>query len=138
MNNRKKVIKGLECCSQMAGKACNECPYVNECEEGLMAGVAHLADNALSLIKGQEPRVLTLDEIQAMPCDTPICVEEYYGSMYMDIYNGIDADSTDFITGNVHMECSYWIREEYGTLYRFWSAKPTEEQRKEVKWNGIQ
>jgi hypothetical protein len=51
----------------------------------------------------------------------------------MDIYNGIDADSTDFITGNVQMEPSYWIREEYGNLYRFWTAKPTDEQRKAVK-----
>ena len=97
-----------------------------------------IAIECIASVIAQEPRVLTLDEIQAMPCDTPICVEEYYGSMYMDIYNGIDADSTDFITGNVHMECSYWIREEYGTLYRFWSAKPTEEQKKEVEWNGIQ
>lgn len=94
-------------------------------------------ERALELLKEHEPRVLTLEELCGMPCDTPICVEEYYGScsiLYMDIYNGIDADSTDFITGNVQMECSYWIREEYGNLYRFWTAKPTDEQRKAVKW----
>lgn len=72
MADREKIIKGLECCSQMAGAACNECPYVNECEEGLLAGVAHLADNALSLIKEQEP----------MPCGKKIKA----GDVILDFY----------------------------------------------------
>lgn len=41
----------------MAGEACRECPYANECEEGegLLAGSAHLAADSLSLLKEQEP-----------------------------------------------------------------------------------
>ena len=35
-----------------------------------------IAIECIASIIAQEPRVLTLDEIQAMPCDTPICVEE--------------------------------------------------------------
>ena len=56
MPDRERVIKGLECCSQMAGEVCRECPYANECEEGegLLAGSAHLAANALALLREQE------------------------------------------------------------------------------------
>jgi hypothetical protein len=56
---RGKVIKGLECCSQMVGEMCRKCPYANECEEGngLLAGSAHLAADALSLLKAQEERI---------------------------------------------------------------------------------
>ena len=59
MADSEKVIKGLECCSQMAGEACKKCPYANECEEGegLLAGAAHLAADSLSLLKEQEERL---------------------------------------------------------------------------------
>lgn len=58
MADRGKVIKALECCAQMAGNMCRKCPYANECEEakGLLAGAAHLAADALELLKAQEPK----------------------------------------------------------------------------------
>ena len=60
--DREKVIKGLECCSQMVGEACRECPYANECEEGegLLAGSAHLAANALAMFREQEKEIKAL------------------------------------------------------------------------------
>lgn len=55
MIDRKKVIKGLECCVQLAGKVCMECPYANECaeEEELLVGSSHLAADALTLLREQ-------------------------------------------------------------------------------------
>lgn len=60
MDKLEKVMKGLECCSQMAGEMCRNCPYANECEEGkgILAGAAHLAADALELLKAQEPILL--------------------------------------------------------------------------------
>jgi len=60
MVNITKVMNGLECCSQMAGEMCRKCPYANECEEGdgLFAGSAHLAADALSLLKAREPKLV--------------------------------------------------------------------------------
>lgn len=55
MTDREKVIKGLECCAQMAGEACRKCPYTNECEDGLFAGSAHLAADALTLLREYMP-----------------------------------------------------------------------------------
>lgn len=59
MIDREKVLKGLECCSQMAGEVCRKCPYVDEWEEGEGACTAHLAANALVLLQESdavEPR----------------------------------------------------------------------------------
>ncbi len=59
MTKKEKVLKGLECCSQMAGNVCRECPYAKECEEGkgLLAGSAHLAADALILLRKQEEQI---------------------------------------------------------------------------------
>lgn len=59
MAELEKVMKGLECCSAMDGEHCRECPYAKECEEGgfiFWAGTAHLAADALELLKAQEPK----------------------------------------------------------------------------------
>ena len=53
MVERDRVIKGLECCSAMCGAACRECPYNDECMDVVDSGVAHLAANALELLKEQ-------------------------------------------------------------------------------------
>ena len=58
MPDREKVIKGLECCASMNGGACRECPYSSECvasEVLYQTGTAHLAADALALLKEQEP-----------------------------------------------------------------------------------
>ena len=52
MDKLVKVTKGLECCAHMTGEMCRKCPYVEECEDGA-AGSAHLAADALSLLKAQ-------------------------------------------------------------------------------------
>ena len=57
MPDREKVIKGLECCSSMNGYACAECPYSSECVGGeaeYQVGTAHLAGDALTMLKEQE------------------------------------------------------------------------------------
>lgn len=54
MIDREKVIKGLECCREMDGHACQKCPYVSDCNN-MSAGIPHLASDALELLKEQEP-----------------------------------------------------------------------------------
>lgn len=56
MTNREKVIKGLKCCAAMSGDECRECPYGHECRDtDLPYGMPHLAADALTLLKEQEP-----------------------------------------------------------------------------------
>ena len=54
MIDREKVLKGLECCSQMTGNACRQCPYDEECAKMIGSGSAHLCSDALALLKEQE------------------------------------------------------------------------------------
>lgn len=79
MADRDKVIKGLECCSQMVGECCRECPYADECEEGegLLAGSAHLAADALSLLKAQEQDSKKIIE-KGNVYECPWCGEEVF------------------------------------------------------------
>ena len=54
-----KVLKGLECCSQMSGYVCRKCPYASDCND-LSAGIPHLASDALELLKEQEAEIRQL------------------------------------------------------------------------------
>lgn len=60
MIDRKKTIKGLECCQQMSGDACQKCPYISDCDN-LSAGVPHLAHDALELLK-EKPEIVRCKE----------------------------------------------------------------------------
>ena len=65
MPDREKVIKGLECCASMNGDACRECPYSSECVAGevlYQTGTAHLAADALALLKKQEQKWISVED----------------------------------------------------------------------------
>lgn len=74
MIEREKVIKGLEYHLKelTVGKTCYECPYCgdNPCEIQLIA-------NAIALLKEQEPRVLTLDEVKTIGTQNDHDVERF-------------------------------------------------------------
>ena len=53
MHDMEKVMNGLECCAQMGGEACRQCPYKSECEEG-GGGSLRLCADAIALLKEQE------------------------------------------------------------------------------------
>lgn len=82
MVDRKKVIKGLECCSAMSGDECRECPYGNECwDTDLPYGMPYLAADALALLKEQEakPVIVTTNAYgtrfyHCPKCNRDLCV----------------------------------------------------------------
>ena len=56
MLDYEKVIKGLQCCAAVSGNECRKCPYSDEClNTDQPTGTAHLASDALVLLKKQEP-----------------------------------------------------------------------------------
>lgn len=144
MPDREKVIRGLECCTHGVDK-CAICPYdprYNEIDEiNTRSCMTQLAMDTLELLKAQETRVLTLEDVMEIynardshvwPYDTApfIFVEEhpdiytYHGSW--TAWREIMAILLDGIF--VH------TRNTYGKTWRCWSARPTDEQRKAVKW----
>ena len=122
MPDMEKVIKGLEVCiDREPGKYdCYKCPYEtdgNDCE-------INLSKDALALLKAQEQRLLTKEDFENADEDgyIPAWCEEKNGKQYWECV-------TDTVLAYQHfgMECGH---------YRYWTSRPTDEQRKAVKWDG--
>ena len=134
MPDREKVIKGLECCGF---DHCDpkECPYyveMNNCEGMLMR-------DALTLLKAQEPRVLTLEEVkQHNNQDGCVWFEQ-------PTYNAVAAfvRKEDFeievispyILGEP-INHGYWSNSNYGKTWRCWSSRPTDAEREATPWEN--
>ena len=90
----------------------------------------------LALLKEHEPRVLTLNEAAA---DQEVWTEvKLRGTEHIPLFISIlwlTDDVKDFeleLMGK--SKKAFMLSKEYGKTWRCWSAKPTDEQRKAVKW----
>ena len=140
MIDREKVIRGFECCVRdVRGKAirpCDDCPYDNDgienpCQMGLMT-------DALALLKDQEPRVLTLEELRDVGQVWESSAPPY---LWLDknrsIYNTISFwCAWRDIYEMIHGRHDKYTDENYGSEWRCWTARPTEEQMRDTKWVG--
>lgn len=129
MADREKVMKGLECC---ALGDCSPCPYTEtRCQE-------HLCGDARVLLKEQEPRVMTLEEVKQH--------DNQDGCVWFEqpTYNAVaafvrqDEECTEIISPYLLGEPinhGYMSNTFYAKAWRTWTSRPTEEQRKAVKWD---
>lgn len=132
MADREKVIKGLECLAQKQAASpnpCRDCGYVRRVNFAYC--VIDVAADALELLKEQEPKVLSHDEAIVLPEGTPVWFEESTdtGQTFLSpmICHG------NGLYGNRFMQID--AKQLYWGGRRFWTARPTEEQRKAVKWD---
>ena len=123
MIDREKVIRGLEAC-QVEEDGCttlceaNGCPY----NVSFTHCMTNLHKDALAILKAQVPRVMTLEGIEQRVGEfnpDPVFVEWRSGYMHWVLES----------IGTV--ACA--VRSE-GEFVRVWTSRPTEEQRKAVKW----
>ena len=115
-----KTLQGLECCSKYTGDECQHCPYEPVCKP--KPGKRNpLMMDAISLLKAQMPRLITPEEFANHPDRSeqgclPLWYEEKNGKQgWCFVYvlvNNPDGDK------------------------RYWTSRPTDEQRKAVKWDG--
>ena len=136
---REKVIKGLECC--ISENTCKDeyykkCPYLNTCYRE--AGPYQLMKDALELLKAQEPRVMTLDEIIAAAPGTVVWLEDYdktdvIAGLVKKVY--IYTKVIDFLIVNekVNDEVTADL-DTYSKGWRCWTSRPDDKQREAVKW----
>ena len=129
---REDVIKGLECLAAQTGRVhtCTpfDCSYTD-----LHTCFAEIAKDALALLKEQEPRVMTLEEVKMLDGD-------YY---YLESMRSPGKELRE-IVGAYELACVTWpsitwARQTmgdsgYGKTWRCWTSRPTEEQREAVKW----
>lgn len=97
---------------------------------------AEVIDNVISMLKAQEPRVLTIEEVKALPYGHVIIETDKSELLrWLDalLFCKNDNDSFDFITleGRARL-----LGTEYNVEWRCWTSRPTDEQRKAVKWDG--
>lgn len=133
---RKKVIRGLELCAYDPDpgqelkeiRSCPECPYYR-------AGCSpQLIRDALSLLKEQEPRVMTLEELQAIETpwnrNTPpyLFVEKRSPTEGRWMSWGFMHDCV-ILSGTMGVQ-------NYGSKWRAWNLQPTPEQMRDTPWEG--
>lgn len=105
---------------------------------GTFLYVAELATDirsALTMLKEQEPRLLTLDEVCG---GGEFWIEGINGACgYADCEYAFDNDSGiyDVEIYRTHGK-TITSSKGFGKAWRGWSVKPTDEQRRAVKWDG--
>ena len=125
---REKVIRGLECC--LSPNDHENCPY-----DGIGKTYSHclkqLVTDALALLKGQEPRVMTLEELKSIKTwnrNTPpyLWVEDITGRDNRWKYWRAIRESLN-LPGTMGVQ-------NYGSVWRVWNLRPTPEQMRDTKW----
>ena len=96
---------------------------------------ADIIEDALALLREQEPRLMTLEEVKAYDWDYCYLEEERLpGKEYRAVCG-------DYALTCITWPCVTSMRiqhgdESYGKKWRCWTARPTDEQRKAVKWDA--
>jgi hypothetical protein len=97
--------------------------------------------DAINLLKGQEPRVMTLEEVkQHNNQDGCVWFEQptYNANASFAIQDDECDECTEIISPYIlgeHINHGYWSNSNYNRTWRCWTSRPTDEQRKAVKWN---
>lgn len=137
MNDQEKVIKGLECCGKGNRIECANCDYL--CEDNCYKT---LCDDAIALLKAQEPRVMNADEVAKLT--TNICewlwIEEAQRvtwnlhCMRAFVYSKHPDTGGFYIMADAHHDVVKLEGDEYGKTWRIWTSLPTNTQREAEPW----
>lgn len=134
----------------LSGVLCDVVQYFMFCKANAAKGSAaerrfmtyiDTVNDALELLKAQEPRVMTLAELWHME-HRPVCLERKNSLLYITepsivlkterCYIPSLGDSYILMREN-KIHDKYWAC-DYNKTWRCWSCRPTDEQRKAVKW----
>jgi len=139
MIDREKVIKGLKCCAGDDVNLCDNCPYLGCSTDRYCFG--NMAADALALLKAQEPRVLTLEDLWALKFNETVILEQKIPSLLIPaiVRDNIKHDDalevlqvvTASTNGTANADYEY-----YGQTWRCWTGRPTEEQREVTPWQN--
>lgn len=139
MPDREKVLTAMECCA--VGAECDHCPYSMLNKEGY-EGCHQMHWDAIELLDKQKPKIMRLPE--ALGSYDPIFAEfrNLVGdgktfTKWVDAVISMDARHvtiTDLYCEETESRKLDFGFNLYNRVFRFWSTKPTDEQRKAVPW----
>ena len=133
MVEREKVIRGLKCCTTSEG--CWNCPYA--------LGHMETADclpncirDALALLKEQGARVMTVEEIRSGAFEVVWLEDADKPNVIPGIWFRLSNEGGDEAVDIHVMDGFVGARlEVYGKMWRAWTSRPDEGQRKAVAWD---
>lgn len=134
MTDREKVIKGLQGifrCVSPANHTCGDCPY----QDNRVGCIRRVVNDAIALLKAQEPRVIAFDEINN------------YEVLWLEV---LDVNTEDGLAPWVKTKSGHWFSpllcsdaqpemilstsDEYGKICRCWTSRPDDKRRTETPW----
>lgn len=133
---RAKVLHGLSSCGNDYGtpNICEvtECPY-REIEVSCVHSLAHDAMMLISeLLKEQQPRVMTLEEVRLLGKDVVVWYE------YKGAFRPRPRVVKFVLDGHITFtDSGIWSfsADGYGERWRLWTSCPSDEQREAEAWN---
>lgn len=135
MIDLEKVIKGLEIHGQthhMCVKEGEICPYFS-CEDCFQ----RLMDDALELLKAQQPRLMELEELtrsNRRPVWIEVMEDDGTGAWCTCAIWKNEMIVNEFLITIYGSADSYFQKDDYGKFWRCWTACPSEAQMEAVKW----
>ena len=136
MTDYERIIKGHECCKN---GFCLFCPY-DDGKEETNSCKCHLADETIAVLLSRTPRLLTVEEINALEPGNTFWIESRFvetpgekpiTNIEMAVVapdRSIHLYSTWFFSGDFTLSNNAMLQE------RAWSVKPTDEQRSAEPW----
>lgn len=143
MDEREKVMRGAECCTKDVCDpySCEECPYLGH-KPTKKGCITVMLEDALALLKAQEPRVLEFLEISETTTywmednresnQKTTCIPE----TIMDIMGDRIFTIPVVKLLNGYAPVISKNREGYGKTWRAWTSRPTPEQMRDTPWEG--
>jgi hypothetical protein len=121
MDDLEKVIEHLKEIAEYFRGCRSNASFASKAENHFWE-LQNAASEAAELLKAQEPRVMTLEEVLNTDPDWVVCEFRY----------GME------VSRHSPKVVKYWangVKYKYGQTWRCWTAWPTDEQRKAVKWD---
>ena len=136
---REKVLKGLEYCTAPGNNCDMRCLYYNvdDCE-------VRLKRDAFDMLKEQDARVMSLDEVAALTDGSIVWLEDHDKQ---DVIAGLLRDviitaSNERVVVLIHfaivrnqlIEIVTAMAEDYGIRWRCWTSRPDQATREATPW----
>ena len=143
MADIEKVIKGLEHCVYWEKtRDCTSCQYYPY-RDGHDGCANQMKKDAIVLLKEQEPKVLTLEEVEERMNTNDDCDSIFYAEVrtltrtsfgvFQLLFDNSEAYYIAVLLGSSFP--AWYRKERYGYSWRCWNLKPNSEQRKAVPWD---
>lgn len=95
-------------------------------------------EGLLRLLNSQEPRVMTLEEVIERKDSDAVWVEHMDGDMIVQpavlLPSFLDTDKDCIHFASSWRTGGSYSRRSYGTKWRCWTSRPTDEQREATQW----